>query len=119
MYKHMNIKYLQTVFISSFLPFSILSGIRSKIYFYYEFVVNRFWQFLTLGIVFFFYILRELEVFDVFLPFSISFIVLKVLFWPSAFISVVFTFSTEKFNIFGTDLKKEILIKVQIKMQHP
>ena len=27
------------------------------------------------------------------------------MFWPSAFISVVLTFSTEKFNIFGTKLK--------------
>ena len=67
-------------------------------------------QLLTFSIVLLFYILPELEV-----SWCIPYLQ-HVLY---CFISVVLTFSIEKFNIFEIDLKKKILIKVQIKIQHP
>ena len=109
----MNIKYLQIVVISSFFH----SVRRSLENIFLLWICRKFrfdhtitLQLLTFSIVLLFYILPELEV-----SWCIPYLQ-HVLY---CFISVVLTFSIEKFNIFEIDLKKKILIKVQIKIQHP
>ena len=71
----------------SFLLFSILSGVRQKISFYYEFFVNTLLQLLTFSIVLLFHILPELEV---------SWCILYIQHVLYCFICVVLTFCIYK-----------------------